>query len=69
MIAMTNTKGGGRILVGVSEIAESQGITGHAVSQWIKRYSDFPEPVVRLRMGPVFYQDEVYEWITRKWDI
>lgn len=68
MVAMANTKGGGRILVGIAEIAEQNDVTGPAVQNWRHRYEDFPEPIVVLRMGPVFDADEINEWITKQWD-
>ena len=63
-----NTGVGGR-LVGVAEIAADQGVSGQAVSHWVTRYEDFPEPVVRLAMGPVWMLEDIHEWVTRKWDI
>lgn len=56
-------------LLGLAEIAAQNNVSAQAVYNWTKRYEDFPEPIARLRMGPVFDAKEVYEWITRHFDI
>jgi predicted DNA-binding transcriptional regulator AlpA len=53
----------GRELVGVAEIAQRFGVDRNTVATtWIRREGDFPVPVVRLAMGPVYDAAEVDEW-------
>lgn len=49
-------------LVGVSEIAARYGVTRACVVNWGVRHAEFPRPVVRLAMGPVYLMDEVSAW-------
>jgi chromosome partitioning protein len=56
-------------LAGVAEIAAHNKVSSQAVTNWQQRYEDFPEPVARLRMGPVWKMDDVNEWIARHWDV
>lgn len=50
-------------LVGASEIAKRTGVKRtQAVHMWSRRYSDFPDPVVKLDMGFVWYWPEVERW-------
>ena len=66
---MGSTTGGDRrtyripILVGCAEIAEMAGVQVSAVSNWRKRYKDFPNAVAELRMGPVFCLAAIEKWI------
>jgi chromosome partitioning protein len=53
-------------LVGLHEIAAMAQVTTQAVANWRTRYSDFPEPVVALRSGPVFSREQVRKWLRRK---
>lgn len=55
-------------LVGVAEIAEEFGVGRSVVSMWDARRSSngFPQPVVRLSMGPVFRADQVRDWWSAK---
>jgi len=66
---MASTTGGDRrqstmpVLVGCAEIAERMGVTVQCVSNWRKRYKDFPNAVAELRMGPVFCLAAIEKWI------
>ena len=51
-------------LVGVSEIADRCGVSRQAVSNWRSRFDSFPEPLVDLECGPVFYWPKVLAWVT-----
>jgi hypothetical protein len=53
----------GAQLLGISEIAEVGCVTRACVSQWRKKYRDFPKPIVELRCGPVFMRPEVIAWM------
>ena len=50
-------------LVGVYEIATIANVSVTAVSQWQKRYADFPKPLVVLKCGPVFDGFAVHAWL------
>ena len=53
-------------LVGAAEIAELLEIADpHTVHNWRRRYSDFPEPVVKLRQGLVWAWPDVEHWARR----
>lgn len=52
-------------LAGIAEIAELLGVTRQRVTQLTKR-EDFPPPVERLRMGPVWNLSDVKDWIGRR---
>lgn len=55
-------------LVGISEIAEmaTPPVTKQAVSNWRKRFDDFPQPVQILQAGPVWDQETMAEWLKAK---
>jgi chromosome partitioning protein len=48
-------------LVGVAEIAMTLGTSRAQVSRWSLR-DDFPMPVARLRMGPIWMRADVERW-------
>lgn len=50
-------------LCGTPELAERAGVKPDTVNQWRMRYRDFPEPLVRLRAGPVYYWPDIQAWI------
>lgn len=51
-------------MLGIAEIAELAGVSRQAVWQWTNSKSaKFPDPVLRLAMGPVFSAKEVREWL------
>lgn len=45
------------------EIAELEGVIPSAVSNWIRRFDDFPKPIVTLRIGDLYDRDEVLGWL------
>ena len=49
-------------LVGVAEIAERLGVGTSVVHDWRRRHDDFPEPVLRLRMGLIWAWPDVRRW-------
>jgi transposase-like protein len=49
-------------LVGVAEIADRLGVGTSVVHDWRRRHSDFPKPLVRLRMGLVWAWPQVDRW-------
>jgi hypothetical protein len=50
-------------LVGIHEVAAMAGVTSSAVSNWIARYTDFPEPVAELHCGRIYTRAEVQRWL------
>lgn len=52
--------------VGINEIAEMANVSRQAVSNWRKRASDFPDPIVTLASGPVFRRTHVRAWLRRR---
>ena len=53
-------------LLGLYEIAEMAGVNPSAVSNWRRRFSDFPTPVVELKSGPVFQENQVRLWLRKR---
>lgn len=50
-------------LVGISEIVERLDLkTKEAVKSWRRRYPDFPQPVARLAIGPVWSWTDIEKW-------
>lgn len=48
-------------LLGLAEIADLYGISKTSANAWTRRH-DFPNPITKLAMGPVWDQDEVIAW-------
>jgi hypothetical protein len=53
-------------LIGVFEIAELANVSPSAVANWRKRFPDFPAPLVDLKSGPVFSENQVRLWLARR---
>jgi chromosome partitioning protein len=53
-------------LLGINEIAELAGVSRQAVANWRTRFPDFPQPVAKLRAGPVFRVRQVQGWLRRR---
>ena len=53
-------------LIGIFEIAELSNVSPSAVANWRKRFSDFPAPLVDLKSGPVFSENQVKLWLARR---
>jgi hypothetical protein len=52
-------------LVGVAEIADLLGVGTSVVHDWRRRHQDFPQPVLRLRMGLIWAWPEVRSWASK----
>lgn len=52
--------------VGMYEIAKIAKVTNAAVTNWRKRYSDFPKAVAELKSGPIFNAWEIDLWLDRR---
>ena len=52
-------------LVGLAEVAELLGTRRHQAVRWTQR-ADFPEPVARLRMGPIWRRADVTRWAKQR---
>jgi len=48
-------------LAGLAEVAELLGVSRRTATRYTSR-SDFPEPVARLRSGPVWLENDVLDW-------
>lgn len=53
-------------LVGLKEIGAMAGVSSQAVGNWLKRHRDFPKPIARLKMGPIFDAVQVARWLAAK---
>src|SRR5258708_38733561 len=53
-------------LMGVFEVAELANVSPSAVANWRKRFPDFPAPLVELKSGPVFSENQVKLWLARR---
>src|SRR6266542_2753856 len=47
----------------LADIARLAGVGRPAVSNWRRRYADFPQPVLETRSGPRFDPAEVEAWL------
>jgi predicted RNA methylase len=56
---------GGPLVTG-SEIARLAGVTRAAVSNWRRRYDDFPAPAAGAANSPLYALAEVQEWLDRQ---
>ncbi len=61
---MTDLQQGPRVTV--SEIAQLAGVSVSAVSNWRKRYADFPAPTEGTAAGDFFALQEVLAWLDRR---
>ena len=53
-------------IVGIYEIAQMANVSPQAVCNWRKRYADFPEPFVQLKMGPLFKSRKIKTWLKKR---
>ncbi len=55
-------------LVSPADIAEECGATRATVSNWVKRYPDFPQPLTTVARGrtKLYSRKAVVEWYDRK---
>lgn len=52
-------------LVGTYEVAQLAGVTAQAVSNWMARRPDFPEPLAHLASGPVWDGPLMRQWLRK----
>ena len=50
-------------LMGTYEVAQLAGVTAQAVSNWMARRPDFPEPLAHLASGPVWDGSLMRQWL------
>jgi hypothetical protein len=48
--------------IGTAETAEMLGVSKQRVSELAKTHADFPEPIKRLKSGPVYDRQEMAAW-------
>lgn len=53
-------------LIGLYEIAAIANVTTAAVTNWRKRFEDFPLPISDLKSGPVFSQNQIISWLRKR---
>ena len=59
------TLGEGQTLVSLADAAKMAGVTRPAVSNWRRRYSDFPEPVEETGTTSLFRLADLSQWMHR----
>lgn len=55
------------MFLGTSEVAERLGVSRQRVSELAKTHPDFPEPVERLRSGPIYFNEDIDKF-ERNWE-
>lgn len=50
-------------LVGIAEIAARCGVSRQAVTNWQRRWSDFPKPLAELACGPIYDWSQIEEYM------
>ncbi|MDP9458815.1 MAG: N-6 DNA methylase [Actinomycetota bacterium] len=60
---MTKKETGRGPLITLAEVAELAGVSRPAVSNWRKRFPDFPQPAAGTGGSPLFQPQEVEEWL------
>lgn len=53
-------------MVGLFEIAKMAGVTTAAVTNWTKRFSDFPAPAADIQAGKFYDKDQIETWLKKK---
>ncbi|MFV0363077.1 MAG: ParA family protein [Suipraeoptans sp.] len=53
-------------IVGLYEIAAKAKVTTAAVTNWTKRYNDFPNPVTEVQAGKFYDSDQVEAWLRKR---
>ena len=46
-------------VMGLGEIADLYGVSRQLAANWARQHADFPEPLARLKMGPVWTTEDV----------
>jgi len=52
--------------IGLYEIAKIAGVTTAAITNWRKRFDDFPSPISDLKAGPVFSKSQIISWLRKR---
>ncbi len=52
--------------VGIAEIAELAEVSSAVVSNWRRRYKDFPIPAAEWKMGPLFWRASIESWLAKR---
>jgi hypothetical protein len=53
-------------LMGLFEVARLARVSPQAVSNWVNRKADFPEPLAQLASGPVWDGAEIRRWLEQE---
>lgn len=53
-------------MAGNGDLAKLYGVIPPTVSNWAKRYPDFPEPLIYISGGPVYSKKAVAKWYRSK---
>lgn len=53
-------------IIGVYEIADMAEVTTGAVTNWIRRYNDFPKPITTVQAGKFYDSDQVEAWLRKR---
>jgi predicted DNA-binding transcriptional regulator AlpA len=51
-------------VVGLAEVAELLGVSKRTATRYAAR-ADFPKPAAQLAMGPIWFVEDVEEWIRK----
>jgi chromosome partitioning protein len=51
-------------LAGLAEVADLLNVSRRTASRYTRR-KDFPQPIARLRSGPIWLETDVIEWMGR----
>lgn len=65
-LVMSDARPPAEALVNAADIARTVGVTRAAVSNWRRRYDDFPAPTGGTSSSPLFALSEVRSWLTRQ---
>jgi predicted DNA-binding transcriptional regulator AlpA len=52
-------------LFGLQEIARLAGVSAQAVSNWVQRKPDFPQPIATLASGSIWKGSDIRAWLER----
>lgn len=55
-------------MAGIAELAELFCVTKPCVSNWTTRHKNFPKPVLKLSMGPIYSIAQVQRWIDERYE-
>jgi len=52
-------------LVSAGDIARIAGVTRSAISQWGRRYTNFPAPIATTAGGRVWLREDIIHWLVK----